>query len=60
MLRRPTTSKTQGEKEKERARGDAVANAILVGQVGSMSLEEVGMEGPTVAASKEPSPLTAT
>jgi hypothetical protein len=55
-----TNPPAQDKAEKERARGDAVANAILVGQVGFMSLEDhQGVEGmPTAApAPKETSPL---
>jgi hypothetical protein len=50
VLRRSTGSKAHGEKEKERARGDAVAGAILVAQVGSMSLEDKSGENSSMAA----------
>jgi hypothetical protein len=50
LLRRPTGGKVNGEKEKERARGEAVAGAILVSQVSSMSLEDKSTESSSVAA----------
>jgi hypothetical protein len=50
LLRRPTGGKAHGEKEKERARGDAVAGAILVAQVGSMSFEDKSGESASVVA----------
>ncbi|KAJ7066355.1 hypothetical protein C8F01DRAFT_1123015 [Mycena amicta] len=41
LVRRPTSSSVrEKEKERDRARGDAVANAILVNQVTGMTLEE--------------------
>ncbi|KIK08888.1 hypothetical protein K443DRAFT_671944 [Laccaria amethystina LaAM-08-1] len=39
-----TNGKTQGDRERETARGDAVANAILVAQIEKISLEEKGSE----------------
>ncbi|KAJ7117582.1 hypothetical protein C8R44DRAFT_983084 [Mycena epipterygia] len=53
VVRRPTTGRSEGSvnggtsagvggKEKDRARGDAVASAILVSQVAGMTLEERG------------------
>jgi len=39
-----TNTKTQGDRERETARGDAVANAILVAQIEKISLEEKGSE----------------
>ena len=61
VVRRPTSNNGNNrtnslpqdklEKEKERARGDAVANAILVGQVSLMSLEDhQGVDGSSTAA----------
>lgn len=47
LLRRPTGGKVNGEKEKERPRGDAVAGAI---QVDSMSLDDRSVENSSVAA----------
>lgn len=39
-----TNGKTPGDRERETARGDAVANAILVAQIEKISLEEKGSE----------------
>jgi hypothetical protein len=48
LFRRPIGGKVHGEKE--RARGDAVAGAILVSQVGSMSVEDKSVENSSVAS----------
>ncbi|TFK39872.1 hypothetical protein BDQ12DRAFT_681382 [Crucibulum laeve] len=52
-------AKSPTEKEKDRARGDVVANAILVDQVASMSLDEQqnGTEGP-FSVQREPTMVT--
>jgi len=50
LLRRPASGKANGEKEKDRARGDAVAGAILVSQLGSISLEDRSTENSAITA----------
>ena len=50
LLRRPASGKATGEKEKDRARGDTVAGAILVSQLGSVSLEDKSTESSSVTA----------
>jgi hypothetical protein len=57
LLRRTTGGKVNGEKEKERARGDAIASAILISQVGSMSLEDKSVESSSVAPPNEAAPI---
>lgn len=52
------TNGANGEKEKERARGDAVASAILVGQVDALTLEGQDVEHHMVAAFNDPSPVS--
>ncbi|KAF9461216.1 hypothetical protein BDZ94DRAFT_1221785 [Collybia nuda] len=49
LLRRPTNSRVTGEKEKERVRGETIANAILVGQVEAMSMEDQALGSASVA-----------
>ncbi|KAJ7210513.1 hypothetical protein GGX14DRAFT_625869 [Mycena pura] len=67
LVRRPTTGRSDGPgagiggaagKEKERARGDAVACAILVGHVAGMALEERGLaDAPAAPAGGAAMPL---
>ncbi|KAF8074962.1 hypothetical protein FPV67DRAFT_606515 [Lyophyllum atratum] len=54
VLRRPVAGKAQAEKDKERVRGDAVASAILVGQMEDMALDGQSVEG---QMEKEPAAL---
>jgi hypothetical protein len=51
VVRRPNVGKTspqQVDKDKEAARGEAVANAILIGQVVSLSLDDAPKDSSVV------------